>query len=96
MFLFNSTIRKLCCATEYQTFTSPNGEYNITVYRVRAFPMMMPGSAGDAPGFVRLYNQDNQMLAEKDVAMVQIINDVEWSKNKVYIKLFTEWDLPTQ
>lgn len=96
IFLFNPTVRKLCCAAEYQTFTSPAGDYYIKVYRVKVFPMMMPGSAGDAPGFVRLYTSDNNILAEKDVDMVQLINDIEWSKDKVYIKLFVEWDLPGQ
>jgi len=76
-FLFNPTVRKYCCATEYKTFTSPNGEYHIIVYRIKVFPMMMPGSAADAPGFVKLYNRNNNVIYEKNVDMVQLIDDVK-------------------
>ena len=94
LLLFNSGVRKLCCASEYQIFTSPDGEYHISVYRITVFPMMMPGSAGDAPGFVRLYDNYNNILEEQDVDMVQLVDDIEWSEDKVNIKLFAEWDLP--
>ncbi len=94
--LFNTTVRKYCCAEEYNSFSSPNGEYHVKVFRIKVFPMMMPGSAGDAPGFVRLYGKNDKILEEKDIEMVQIVEDVEWSENKVYMKLFAEWDLPTQ
>jgi hypothetical protein len=30
----------------------------------------------------------------RDIEMVQLIDNVEWSDNKVYIKLFAEWGLP--
>ena len=96
LFLFNPTVRKQCLAAEYQTYTSPGAEYRIVVYRIKVFPMMMPGSAGDAPGFVRLYDRNNQILAEKDVDMVQLIDAPEWSPDKVHIKLFADWELPQQ
>lgn len=91
---YNPTVRKFCCAKEYNIFTSPNGEYQVIVYRIPVFSMMMPGSSGDAPGFVRLYTKNKKILAQKDIDMVQLIENVEWSKNKVYIKFVAEWNLP--
>jgi hypothetical protein len=94
LILFNMTVRKNCCADEHKTFTSPDGRFQIVVFRIQVFPMMMPGNSGDAPGFVRLYGKNRKILEEKDIEMVKLIEDVEWSKDKVYIKLFAEWDLP--
>lgn len=54
----------------------------------------MPGQAGDAPGYVRLYNKFGDMLYEKDVDMVQNIEVVHWYGDRVDIKLFAQWELP--
>jgi hypothetical protein len=55
----------------------------------------MPGQSGDAPGFVRLYDQrTGRILEQKDVAMVQNIDQFEWSATNLYIKLFADWRLP--
>jgi hypothetical protein len=66
----------------------------MVVYRIPT-AMAMPGQAGDAPGFVRLYDQRNgHILQQKDVEMVQMIDQFEWSSTNLYIKLFADWRLP--
>ena len=64
------------------------------VVRQRVWPAVMPGQAGDAPGKVRLYDQNGTLLHEADVAMVQLVDQVEWGERSVRIKLVAEWELP--
>ena len=78
---------------EYSTIFSPDKKHKLVVYGTRVFPMIMPGTAGDVPGFVRLYAADGMLLNEKDIDMVQWVDQVEWSEEKVYIKLFAQWGL---
>lgn len=93
LYLYNPTVRKLCCSAEYQTFTSPNGHCFIKLYRIQIFSSLMPGNAGDAPGFVRLYTKNNKILQQQDVEMVQLVETIEWNKNSVYIKFVADWTL---
>ena len=81
-------------ASEYRTFQSPDGKYKLVVYRLPEFSRIMPGQAGDAPGYIKLYDSSGHMLAEKDVVMVQIADRITWKKNKVNVWLVAEWDLP--
>lgn len=81
-------------AEEYRSYLSPDGRFKMVIYRI---PMetAMPGQASDAPGFVRLYDQrTGRILQQKDVEMVQMINQFEWSSTNLYIKLFADWRLP--
>ena len=81
-------------AEEYRSYASPDGRFKMVVYRI---PMQsaMPGQSGDAPGFVRLYDQrTGHILEQKDVEMVQNIDQFEWSATNLYIKLFADWRLP--
>ena len=81
-------------AEEYRSYFSPDGRFKMTVYR---FPMLaaMPGQSSDAPGFVRLYDQrSGRLLQQKDVEMVQNIDQFEWSPTNLHIKLFADWSLP--
>lgn len=50
----------------------------------------MPGSSA---GDIRLYNKDNQLLNEKEIEMVQLVETVDWSEDRVNIKLIAEWKL---
>jgi len=72
---------------------SPDGRYRIVVWRV---PMLvaMPGQGSDASGFIQLQDSDGRVLREKDVDMVSIVEQPEWSPGKVYIKLLVDWELP--
>ena len=56
--------------------------------------MVMPGSSGDAPGYIQLYNKNNILMQEKEVEMVQMVDDIRWSKNLVDIKFIASWELP--
>jgi|SRR6185312_10588127 len=80
-------------AAPYKTFSSADGKFRVIVFR-RPSLFASPGGSGDAPGFVRLYNQSNRVLQEKAVDMVQVIDQVTWFTNKVEIKLFADWPLP--
>jgi len=55
----------------------------------------MPGQSGDARGFVRLLDRKTRrVLAHKEVEMVQLVDQVDWSKDTVAVKLIAQWDLP--
>jgi hypothetical protein len=81
-------------AEEYRSFVSPDGRFKMVVYRVPT-ESAIPGQAGDAPGFVRLYDQrTGRILEQKDVEMVQLIDQFEWSTTNLSIKFFADWRLP--
>jgi hypothetical protein len=80
--------------SEYATFTRPDGNYRVVVLRRTVWPAMLPGQSGDAPGTVQLQDRRGRVLHQVDVAMVQLVDQVEWSDRKVDIKLVAEWDLP--
>ena len=81
-------------AEVYHTFTSPDGRYKIVVFRIPRV-VAAPGDSGGASGYVRLYDsQSGRVLAQKNVEMVQLIDQVEWSSTNVDIKLFADWRLP--
>jgi hypothetical protein len=78
----------------YATFTRPDGHYRVVVLRRTVWPGMMPGQGGDAPGTVRLLDRQGKVLRQAAVEMVQLVDQVEWSDRKVYVKLVAEWELP--
>jgi hypothetical protein len=81
-------------AQEYRSFMSPDGRFKVVVYRIST-ESAMPGQAGDAPGFVRLYDvRTGRVLEQRDVEMVQLIDQFEWSATNLSIKLFADWRLP--
>ena len=75
-------------------FIKPDGEYHIAVYSYTSLISLMPGSSGDRPGVIKLYNKSNQLIAEKDIEMLQLIDNVEWSDTGVHIPLVVDWELP--
>ena len=81
-------------ATVYRTFASPDGKYKLVVYDLPQFGMAFPGQGGDGSGYVRLYDGAGRVLEEKDVEMVQNIDQVYWEPGVVDIKLFARWKLP--
>ncbi len=81
-------------AEEYRSYVSPDRRFKMVIYRI---PMdtAMPGQSSDAPGFVCLYDQrTGRMLQQKNVEMVQMIDQFEWSSTNLHIKLFADWRLP--
>jgi hypothetical protein len=75
-----------------RTFSRPDGAFRVVLLR-KPLPAAMPGQAGDAPGVVRLYDRTGRLLAEADVAMVQLVESVDWSNDTATIKMVVEWDL---
>jgi hypothetical protein len=81
-------------AEVYHTFTSPDGRFKVVVYRIPSV-VAAPGDSGGARGYVRLYDsQTGRVLAQKNVEMVQSIDQMEWLSTNVDIKLFADWRLP--
>lgn len=91
---FTPAARKLCCTSVYKTFKSPDGRFQLMVFRLGWPWPMTPGSAGDGPGFVRLYAPDGKVLQEQDLEMVQLADQVLWEPRRVEIKLVADWELP--
>jgi hypothetical protein len=58
---------------------------------------MMPGQSGDARGFIRLIDtRTNKVLQEKNIEIVQLIDQVSWQAGHVNIKLFADWPLSVE
>jgi hypothetical protein len=55
---------------------------------------MMPGQASDAPGRVMLVDKTGHVLQATDVAMVQLVEGVDWSWRKATIAHVVTWDIP--
>ena len=88
-----SPIKRACCASEFQTLNSPLSDHYLIVYRYASLLALSPGSSGDLPGYVQLYNGQGEQLREKDVEMVQLIQNVHWTENSVTIKFVLDWPL---
>jgi len=86
--------RKLCCARSYKTSVSPDQRFRVEVFGISTPLPMMPGSAGDTPGFVRLQTREGKVLREQDIAAVQLVEQIRWSHTRVDIPLIVEWPLP--
>nr|WP_086938618.1 hypothetical protein [Thaumasiovibrio occultus] len=82
-------------ADEYQRIPSPDGQYSLVIYRQPQL-FAMPGSAGDAPGFVQLVNSNDVVLQEQPVEMVQLVDQIAWQPDSVNIKLIATWPLPAE
>lgn len=81
-------------ASEYRSFTSPDGQYRVVVLSVPSLLPLTPGHGGDARGFVQLCNRDGEVLRESPVDMVQTVQSVEWKAGRVTISRFADWPLP--
>ncbi|MDA8457155.1 hypothetical protein M4R22_20555 [Acidovorax sp. GBBC 3334] len=92
--IFTSSGRKLCCSSVYKTFTSPDQRFQIKVFQTGWPWPVLPGSAGDAPGFLRLQTHDGKTLHEQDVEAVQLVDQIHWEPRRVEIKLIADWELP--
>lgn len=93
-FSVTPSARKACCSSVYKTFASPDQRFQLTVFRVGWPWPMAPGSAGDAPGYMRLYTHDGTVLQEQDLQMVQLVDQVHWEPRRVEVRLIADWALP--
>ena len=81
-------------STKYATYMRHDGKYSIVVYRFPNRFHTLPGHASDSPGEVQLLDRDGKMLRQVRVQIVQWVEKVEWSDQRVYIKLVADWELP--
>lgn len=77
---------------EVQRFESPDGRHAIVVYR-RPLVFTAPGQAGDAPGIVVLETAGGTEIHRQGVEMVQLVEEPQWTSDRVRIKLFADWPL---
>jgi len=54
----------------------------------------MPGQASDAPGVVRLYDGHGNVLRQEKVEMVQLVDQVTWEGDSVFVTSVAAWPLP--
>lgn len=81
-------------AEEYRTFASPDGRFQIVVYRIPS-RVVMPGQGSDASGYFQLRDaRTGRVLRESCVEMVQLVERVEWSPTNVRVQLLADWSLP--
>ncbi|HEU0008272.1 MAG TPA: hypothetical protein VFT34_00490 [Verrucomicrobiae bacterium] len=81
-------------AEEYRTFASPDGRFQIVVYRIPSRVTML-GQSSDAPGYFQLRDaRTGRVLRERNVEMVQLVDRIEWSPTNVDVRLLADWSLP--
>jgi hypothetical protein len=81
-------------AEEYRRFASPDGRFQIVVFRIPS-RVSMPGQSSDAPGYFQLRDaRTGRVLRESSVEMVQLVDRIEWSPTNVDVRLLADWSLP--
>ncbi|MBL9181564.1 MAG: hypothetical protein JNN17_05445 [Verrucomicrobiaceae bacterium] len=70
-------------ATEAFHEDSPDGRFRVVVYRLPN-ESMTPGSGGDAPAIVKLFDSSGHLLEQRDLFMIQLAQ-IEWSTDSVMI-----------
>jgi hypothetical protein len=81
-------------AEEYRTFASPDGRFQIVVYRIPS-RVALPGHGSDAPGYFQLREaRTGRVLRERSVEMVQLVDGIEWSPTHVDVPPLADWRLP--
>lgn len=79
---------------DYRRYESPDGRFQIAVFRLPTF-FAMPGGGSDAQGhFVLLEKQTGRVLREQAVEMVQLVDEVTWSATNVQVGILADWSLP--
>ncbi|MGC3958224.1 MAG: hypothetical protein QM813_09890 [Verrucomicrobiota bacterium] len=79
---------------EYRRYSSPDGRFQIVVFRIPT-AFARPGGSSDAPGYFRLLDaHTGKVLREQEVEMVQLVDQIEWSATNVEVRLLADWSLP--
>lgn len=77
-----------------RTYASPDGRYEIVVYRL-PLSFAMPGQGSDAPGYFQLRDvRTGRVLHEQKVVMIQLVDRINWSATNVDVHLLANWRLP--
>jgi len=77
---------------EIRRFVSPDRRHALIVYR-RPLVFAAPGQAGDAPGIVVLETATGTELQRRSVDMVQLVEEPQWTSDRVVVKLLLDWPL---
>ena len=81
-------------AQEYRRYSSPDGRFQIVVFR-KPSSFAMPGQGSDAPGFFQLrVVRTGRVLRQREVETVQLVDRIEWSATNVDVHLLADWSLP--
>lgn len=95
LLLAYSVMRPVEGGTEpFAIYSRPDGKFSVLVVRERSWLSVMPGHGGDVAGEVRLLDAEGHVLERQRVEMVQLVEKVEWSDDRVSIKLIADWKLP--
>lgn len=91
-FLFSST------GEMYRTY-SPDGQYSVYASKkiYMKFMAVMPGSSGDSPGTVTLYDEiEKEIIGTGNIEMINLTPEINWRTNQAYYKgpIGTSWKLP--
>ncbi len=78
--------------SEYARFKSPDGRFELIVYR-RPMLFAMPGQGSDAPGTIVLQTSAGEELRRAPVSMLQLVSEPRWGEDKVSMKLLFDWKL---
>ena len=76
---------------------SPDREFRVAVCKESWYsylPTIGPGSLGDAPGYVRLYNREGVLLEEQRVEMLILAERLERLPERVDVGTIAHWGLP--
>ncbi len=75
-------------------FDSPDGNFKLVVQRDVSPWASMPGQGSDNPGWVLLLDRQGRELQRTRVAMVQLVEQVQWQPDRVSVRLLFDWPLP--
>jgi hypothetical protein len=83
----------------YRMFESPDKRFRIIVEKKKSllatFWPVMPGQGGDMAGRVYLVDvQSDRILQKEDIEMVNLTEEVVWSRTNASVALFIDWPLP--
>ncbi len=78
-----------------ETYQSPDGKFKIELYAYKQLTAM-PGQGSDGPGKIKLVTDDGVTVDQVTLPMVQLMTKPEWTKTKVVVPRWAEWDLPQE
>jgi hypothetical protein len=79
--------------TTFLELRDPSGRYlaRITFSTFLSFIPMSPGSSGDKPGFVEIFDRDGESMGRIPVPMLQLSN-VQWTPTGAEVLMIGSWD----
>ncbi len=79
--------------TTFLELTDPSGRYlaRVTYSTFRSFIPMPPGSSGDKPGHVEIFDRGGRSMGRIPVPTLQMSN-VEWTPTGAEVSMIGSWD----